>query len=81
MKTRCKHCQRQCDYEEVANAHTVFEKQGTEATFVSTDDTFGIDICQVCDKPPLIAKLFSKKLQKLDKEAISWPKSLVFAID
>jgi hypothetical protein len=81
MKASCKHCQRQCDYEEVANAHTIFEQQGTETTFVSTDDTLGVDICQVCQKPPFIAKLLSKKLKKAEKEIIIIPKSLLLAID
>lgn len=59
MKTTCQHCQRQCRYHEIANAHTVFEKKEGEITFSSTDDNIlGIDVCQVCYKPPFWARLW-----------------------
>jgi hypothetical protein len=44
----------------VANAHTVYEKQEGKIMFSSTDDEFGVDICQVCHKPPFVASLWHK---------------------
>ena len=58
MKTTCQHCQCCYNYQEVANAHTVYEKQAGKIMFSSTDDDFGVDICQVCHKPPFVASLW-----------------------
>lgn len=71
MKTRCKHCLRQCTYKEVANAHTVFKKESSEVIFESTDDTLGIEVCQVCSKPTFWAKLTQPKSRKLTSPDIT----------
>lgn len=60
MKTTCQHCQCCYSHNEVSNAHTVFEKKQEKVTFSSVDDDFGIDICQVCHKPPFVASLWHK---------------------
>ena len=61
MKATCQHCQRQCKVQDVANAHTVYEREEGEVTFSSTDDnSLGIDICQVCYKPPFLARVWFK---------------------
>ena len=60
MKTTCQNCQCCYNHQEVANAHTVFVKQDGKFLFSSTDDKFGIDICQVCHKPPFVASLWHK---------------------
>lgn len=60
MNITCQHCQRCYDHKEVANAHTVVEKSKNPLSFSSLDDTVGIDICQVCHKPPLLARLWHK---------------------
>lgn len=64
MKATCQLCQRCCNHEEVANAHTVFVKKEGKILFRSTDDDFGVDICQVCHKPPFVARLWHKILGK-----------------
>lgn len=60
MKTTCQNCQCCYDHREVANAHTVYEKQDGEIMFSSVDDDFGLDICQVCHKPPFLASLWHR---------------------
>lgn len=60
MKTTCQHCQCCYNHQEVANAHTVYEKKEGKIMFSSTDDDFGVDICQVCHKPPFVASLWHK---------------------
>ncbi|WP_428657877.1 hypothetical protein [Runella sp.] len=69
MNINCQHCQRCYDHKEVANAHTVVEKSKSPVSFSSLDDTVGIDICQVCHKPPLLARLW----HKLDKNKFVVP--------
>lgn len=65
MNTACQHCR--CCYKshEVANAHTVYTKKEGKVMFSSTDDEFGIDICQVCHKPPFVASLWHKIVKTL----------------
>ncbi|MEZ4901208.1 MAG: hypothetical protein R2822_05315 [Spirosomataceae bacterium] len=76
MKATCQHCQRCYAHQEVANAHTVFEMQETQLIFSSTDDTLGIDICQVCHKPSFWASLWHKIWHiPTSKEGIIQPKS------
>lgn len=58
MKLTCQHCQRCFAHREAANAHTVIEKNTGTPLFSSLDDTVGIDICQVCHKPPLLARIW-----------------------
>jgi hypothetical protein len=60
MKTTCQHCKCCYNHQEVSNAHTVYEKQEGQIMFSSIDDDFGVDICQVCYKPPLVASLWYK---------------------
>ncbi|MFN8345912.1 MAG: hypothetical protein U0X91_12950 [Spirosomataceae bacterium] len=62
MNTTCQHCRCCFKSEEVANAHTVYTAQEGKVMFSSTDDEFGIDICQVCHKPPFVAGLWHKIL-------------------
>lgn len=58
MKITCQHCQRCFKHQEAANAHTVIEKNTGTPLFSSLDDSVGIDICQVCYKPPLLASIW-----------------------
>lgn len=60
MKVSCIHCGRKCKHAEVANAQTVFNQKTVPFTFNSIDDYVGIEICQVCKKPPTIAKLIAQ---------------------
>ena len=68
MNITCQHCKRCFDHREAANAHTVyeFEKDEENGSFSSIDDNYGIDICQVCHKPPVVARLW----HALDKKKI-----------
>lgn len=47
----CKFCGRCANSAQVINAHTCLTKENDKTFFASTDDTLGIDFCQICHVP------------------------------
>ncbi|MFN4144900.1 MAG: hypothetical protein ACK4GN_03680 [Runella sp.] len=78
MKTTCLHCGGCYRYQEVANAHTVFESTKEAIVFSSTDDDLGIEVCQVCHKPTFWQKIWHKTLQQITFFRPPMPRVLVY---